>query len=294
MAEPYEQYVLCDLCGADEGEQIARRGGACYVRCRVCGFIYANPRISDPVADNERSFAAGRQQYVEAHYSRRKQRAYRRVLRRFRRFRKTGRLLEIGSNVGGFVYRARQMGWQPVGVEPVDCCARYAREQHGLEVISSTLEEAGLEDNAFDVVFSNAVFEHLVSPRRVLAEAVRVLRPGGVIYTKTVNYDSYTRERMGDEWRLMNPLGHVCLFTAETLKRYYAQAGLKILKVRSTGFRQPGRGNLVARCIRKPSLSVLARFTMKGDRIVVLGQKPSLAAAAGGGTQSGASVVQAT
>lgn len=274
MAEPYEEYVFCDLCGADDGERIVAKSGTFYVRCRQCGLIYANPRIFDPVSYNRRAVTATRQKYVEAHYSRRKQRAYGRLLRKFRRFRKTGRLLEIGSNVGGFLHRARRMGWEPVGVEPVGSCAGYARDRYGLEVIASTLEEAGLEDNAFDVVFSNAVFEHLVSPSRVLAAAARVVRPGGVIYTKTVNYDCYTRELLGNEWRLMNPIGHVCLFTAQTLKRYYTQAGLNILKVRSNGFRQPRRGNLVIRCIRKPALSVLSRFTLKGDRVIVLGQKP--------------------
>jgi len=267
----------CDLCGLDDAEQIVRIPDTSYVRCGRCGFIYRHPRAPDPMAENERAFTEAMREYIDAQYSRRKQRVYGRLLRRFARFRRTRRLLEIGSNVGGFLYRARQMGWQAVGVEPVEVCARYAREQHGLEVIPATLVEAELDAGAFDVVFSNAVVEHLASPSSVLAEVSRVLRPGGAVYTKTVNYDCYTREGLGPGWKLMATPGHLCLFTPRTLRRLYTQAGLQVVSVRSNGFRNPPAEG--ARCLlnwlRKPTLSVLSRFTLKGDRIAVLGRKPA-------------------
>jgi 2-polyprenyl-3-methyl-5-hydroxy-6-metoxy-1,4-benzoquinol methylase len=276
MEKPFEQHVCCDLCGADDAEQILRKQERFYVRCRRCGFIYTNPRASEPAADNVKFFEAHKQEYLQAQYSRRKQRAYARRLRRFAPYRKTGRLVEIGSGMGGFLYRAREMGWDPVGVEPVESCARYAREQHGLETVPGTLEEAHLPADAFDVVFSNAVFEHLPSPSRVLAEAFRVLRPGGVIYTKTVNYNSYTREWMGRDWKLLRPIEHVCLFTPQTLRRFHTQAGLEIVKVESSGIRSPrGSGTFVVNAIRKATLSFLSRHTLKGDRLVVLGRKPA-------------------
>jgi len=276
MTEVHEEYVSCDLCGADDAEQILAKEGTFYVRCRPCGFIYTCPKISDPAADNEQFFEARLQEYIGAQYSPRKQRGYEDVLRQFEPFRRTGRLLEIGSNAGGFLYRAREMGWQPTGVEPVNICARYALREHGLETITSTLEQADLEKNAFDVVYSNAVFEHLTAPSRVLAAAVRVTRPGGVIYTKTVNYDSYTRQQMGREWKLLKPLEHVSLFTPETLERFYTQAGLGILKVQSQGFRNAnGEGDRLLKWLRKRTLSMLGRFTLKGDRIIVLGRKPA-------------------
>jgi SAM-dependent methyltransferase len=46
-------------------------------------------------------------------------------------------------------------------------------------------------DASFDIVYSANVLEHTQNPLRVLEEAVRVLRPGGVFHTEVPNYLSY-------------------------------------------------------------------------------------------------------
>ncbi len=43
-------------------------------------------------------------------------------------------------------------------------------------------------DDSFDVVYSLSVFEHLPDPGAVLAEAIRVLRPNGLLYVSTHMY----------------------------------------------------------------------------------------------------------
>src|SRR5690606_37993196 len=138
---------------------------------------------------------------------------------------------EIGSNVGGFLYQAREQGWRATGVEPVEDCARWGQERHGLDILPCTLHEAHLPENTFDVVYSNAVFEHLPSPSHVLCEIERVLRPGGVVYVDTVNYDSYTRRFIGAGWKLLNPAGHPSLFSPATLRRFCEKAGLTVIRI---------------------------------------------------------------
>ena len=276
MAEPLETHVSCDLCGADDPQQVLSKSGGFYVRCQQCGFVYASPCAADPLAENAEAYQRGMLSCVKGMYLPRRQRGYRHLLRRFSRFRKTNRLLEIGSNVGGFLYAARQAEWEAVGVEPAEVCARYARETHGLQVIATTLEESGLAADTFDVIFSNAVFEHIESPSRTLKAAARVLRPGGVIYICTVNYESYTQELLGAEWQLLAPKEHLSLYTPQTLPRFCTQAGLEILAVRSSGVRNPGRRALPGvNALRKAALSALSRFTLKGDRIIVLARKPA-------------------
>jgi len=170
MAEPLETLVSCDLCGADDPQPVLSKSGRSYVRCRQCGFVYVSPRVADPMAENIETYQRGILSCFKGMYLPRRQRVYRRLLRRFSRFRKTNRLLEIGSNVGGFLYAARQAGWDAVGVEPVEACVRYARETHGLQAVAATLEESGLAADTFDVIFSNAVFEHIESPSRTFTD----------------------------------------------------------------------------------------------------------------------------
>ena len=266
------QYVNCDLCKADDCEQVLEKDSLFYVMCQQCGFVYTNPVPCSAEVDSNVNFSAKIPKYVDAGYGNRKQKAYTQTLRKFSKYRKTNKLLEIGCNVGAFLYRARNRGWDPTGIEPAGACAKYARDTHQLNVISARLEDAGLLENTFDVVYSNAVFEHLLSPSSVVTEVTRVLRPGGIFYTKTVNWNSYTHEYMGADWQLLGPRGHLSLFTDLTLPRFCTDAGLDVIAVQSSGVRLP-RNHPFGK-LKKSILSPMSRITKKGDRIIVIARKP--------------------
>lgn len=281
MSQTAASYVKCDLCGAGSGTRILEKEGRCYEQCPQCGFIYTNPRASDPASENAEAFEERLEKYIEKSFAAKTQRIYRSKLRQFQPYRVTNRLLEIGANVGGFLYQARQQEWEPVGVEPVEACADYGRRTHGLNIIPRTLEQAGLPSDHFDVVYSNAVFEHLASPSRVLQEVHRVLRPGGVVYIDTVNYDSYTQRLIGAGWKLLDPRAHLSLFTPTTLPQFCEQARLVVLRVSTHGVRlrpnESGKPHGLDRAremLLKFPLSAWCRVTLKGDSIAVLAQKP--------------------
>ena len=48
-----------------------------------------------------------------------------------------------------------------------------------------------LPDNSIDVVYSTDVFEHLSDPETAINEILRVLRPGGVVVTRTLHWANY-------------------------------------------------------------------------------------------------------
>jgi SAM-dependent methyltransferase len=274
MPEILRKDVNCDLCGKNDCDRVVEKCGLFYVRCRNCSFIYANPRAEGVGPAYDEYFRVTKKKYLLSSYSKKKQRVYRKTLRTFANYRKTNKILEIGSNFGGFLYQAKKMGWEPLGVEPAAECSNYAKEEHGLDSLTCILEDAGLEENSFDVIYSNAVFEHLPSPSSVLQEAAHILRPGGIIYTKTVNYESYTREILGNDWRLLAPNSHLSLFSSETLPRFCTQAGLNVFKVKSRGVRTPQKGNAFWNSLKKSLYSSLSRLTLKGDRIIVIAGKP--------------------
>ena len=273
--------AACDLCGGRERRLLVEKNDASYLRCEECGFVFADLPPEESIHLNESFFGSSVAEYAAKSFGAEKQRRYGRRLRMFEPYRERNRILEIGSNVGGFLNRARVDGWEGVGVEPVAACARYAREEHGLEVVAATLEEAGLEEGSFDVVYSNAVFEHLTSPSRVLSEAVRVLRPGGLAYVDTVNYASFTRRFLGRRWKLLDPRMHACLYTPETLRLLVRKAGLELVRLRSHGVRfrtgDAPRWRGLARWgeeLVKLPWSAAPRLTLKGETIATLCEKP--------------------
>ena len=52
-------------------------------------------------------------------------------------------------------------------------------ERHRHNPLNQDLQALGFPDNAFDLVVSQDVFEHVATPRKAFAEVARVLRPGG-------------------------------------------------------------------------------------------------------------------
>jgi len=97
-------------------------------------------------------------------------------------------VLELGSGPGmDSLLAARRVG--PTGkVVGVDMCEEMiAKSRHNanllglknVEFVSGGIEKLPLPDKSVDVVISNGVFNLCLDKPRVLAEAFRVLRPGG-------------------------------------------------------------------------------------------------------------------
>jgi len=112
------------------------------------------------------------------------------------------KLLEIGSGFGIFNTIARkEYGIDAWGIEPsgegFDNTHELSLEilkENGLD--SSVIKNAVGEllpfpDNTFDIVYSTNVLEHVQDPQKVLSEAVRVCKPGGLIQIIAPNYGSF-------------------------------------------------------------------------------------------------------
>ena len=49
-------------------------------------------------------------------------------------------------------------------------------------------------DSSFDVVFAHAIFEHISSPDKALAEILRVLEPGGIVAIRSPDWGGFIVE----------------------------------------------------------------------------------------------------
>jgi SAM-dependent methyltransferase len=105
---------------------------------------------------------------------------------------KSSSVLDVGANDGTFcpeVSRIAAHVGQLAGVDP-------DREKLALnpllsERYYSTLEDADIAPNSFDVLYSFFVFEHVVDEKRFLKSAARVLKPGGSFFFITPNGHHY-------------------------------------------------------------------------------------------------------
>jgi len=143
----------------------------------------------------------------------------------------SGRLLDVGCATGGFLEVARENGFDVVGVEVSGAAAECARRQYGLEVLEGDLSSASLPSKSVDVVTMWDVIEHLPDPGRVLLEAARVLRPGGVLLLTTGDSSSLWARVTGRCWPLLTPPQHLFFFTPLSLKKLLAANGFSSPKI---------------------------------------------------------------
>lgn len=150
--------------------------------CRRCGLLFRSPR---PRADSvlhayrqERYTAERLPQMIvsQRELFRPKARALARVLGA------GGRVLEVGSFVGGFLRAAREIGLDACGIDPSEQLSMLCRRS-GLRVACSTLETVAESESSppFDAIAIWNTFDQFPRPREALAAALRVLRPGGLL-----------------------------------------------------------------------------------------------------------------
>jgi 2-polyprenyl-3-methyl-5-hydroxy-6-metoxy-1,4-benzoquinol methylase len=138
-----------------------------------------------------------------------------------------GKLLEIGSSVGLFLEEARARGWDAVGIEPSRWAAESARAR-GLAIFNGTLGEFVAEGEAFDLVVSWDVFEHLEDPLAALHRAYELLRPGGFLVFTTVNLGGLGRKLFRGRWPWFMRM-HLHYFTRKSLTRMVRSSGFEVL-----------------------------------------------------------------
>jgi SAM-dependent methyltransferase len=112
------------------------------------------------------------------------------------------KLLEIGSGFGtNLAIWLREFGVDGYGVEPTSpgfdagfVASKILFSANGLDpqrILETPGESLPFADGSFDVVYSANVLEHTADPKKVLSEAVRVLKPGGILHMEMPNFLSY-------------------------------------------------------------------------------------------------------
>jgi SAM-dependent methyltransferase len=147
-------------------------------------------------------------------------------------------LLELGAGAGARAAAAAAAGYRVVAVEPD--AAEAARARAALagvaRVRAERLEEAaGAGLCPVDVVLAWHVLEHVPQLDRTLAQALAVLRPGGLLAAAVPNPLGAEARGLGGRWHGWEPARHHWHLTGPALARVVAAAGFEGVEVRVRG-----------------------------------------------------------
>ena len=93
------------------------------------------------------------------------------------------RLADIGGGTGNYALALRREGWAPVVVDrSAEMLARAAAK--GLETVEADAQRLPFEDESFDAATLISMLHHVEDRGAALAEARRILRPGGRLVLK--------------------------------------------------------------------------------------------------------------
>ena len=222
--------VQCNLCTGRDEELRFEINGYNIVRCRECGLVYTNPR---PHGGEQAIY--GEEHPCYSMKPKRSIRKFRGYVRRVERFVKGGDLLDVGCATGEFLLAARASGWRVTGLDVSEYATNYAREKHGLPVITGCMQDADLPPESFDVITLWATIEHMRDPKGDLKSLALSLRPGGLIVVYTGNISGLRPAAEGAKWPLLTPPEHLYFFSLRTLCQMLDQCGFDILRTETAG-----------------------------------------------------------
>jgi SAM-dependent methyltransferase len=142
-----------------------------------------------------------------------------------------GRLLDVGCGSGTYIAELAAKGWSVAGVEPSGAAADAGRTR-GLDITHGSIHDVRHPPESFDVVRFNHSFEHVADPLPVLAEARRLLKPGGALFIGVPNTAGLWPRLFGEYWWYLGLPVHTYGYNPANLTAMTLRAGFSTERIR--------------------------------------------------------------
>lgn len=208
------------------------------VRCTSCDLAYLNPRPTKEEIT----------QYYPPWYHSRAQKqivdleettiwgipwreAMQKKAKPILRYKKEGKILDIGCGDGSLLKFMEELGWETYGIDFNEDSTRYAREVLKLNVFSGRLEEVSYPEDFFDIIILFHVLEHLSDPLDTLEKVLPLLKADGLLLVEVPNFASFEARLFRSRWfGIAAPL-HLYHFTPHTLTAMLKSAGFNSVEL---------------------------------------------------------------
>src|SRR5215831_2692983 len=208
----------CPICSAQDVESFIPFPKIPVVKCRNCSFTYSSKILSGEELTGYYENNFGSQRHLQGQKVNSLTNLL--ALERLTDLKRVTSVLDIGTGYGFLLHELRERYSADVtGIELSKQEATHAKTTLGLRVINAPLGNAGLQKNAYDLVTSFEVIEHVPYPLDFINELVEYVKPGGHLVLMTDNFDSRMAKSLGPGFPKWIPHSHISHFSAATLRK---------------------------------------------------------------------------
>lgn len=240
------QRLVCPACDSTKVRTAppSRKSGFVVATCSQCRTHWlANPKPAEETVDFYDEFdRAGYEGFARIKRYETLDPAYEGTLDRISQLIQSGGndLFDIGAGAGEFLQRARNRGFEPHGNELAPGAIELTKELTGIELHAGDL--ASIEgSNLYDAVTLWCVLAHVTDPDALLADILRVLKPGGVLFLQTPRWSAMdtagiaaARVTRGRASRVLDRRvngSHMVLYSKRGLAAEATRVGFEIIEV---------------------------------------------------------------
>ena len=214
----------CIVCDHDETDRLYDQ----LLKCKQCGYIWADVEFSKENViqfyNNNYFFGKEYMDYIKEEQALKKN--FLRHLKIIKKFKSSGKLLEIGSAYGFFLDLAKE-DFEVEGIEINASGCRHTQEKLDIKAVCDDFLETEYEEESFDIIVMWATLEHLRHPHLYIQKINRLLKEGGIFACAVPDIGSLLARIQKESWRQIMPPEHLNYFSEVTLEKLLARNGFQ-------------------------------------------------------------------
>lgn len=148
-----------------------------------------------------------------------------------RKYRSSGRLLDIGCGEGYFLHYAERV-YETYGMDISDYCVNETLSRTNKSTVSTgDITKINYADKYFDIVTCFDIMEHVSNYEDALQECNRILKERGILVMRVPNTSSLGHKWKKEEWFAYKDETHVNLLPKEKWLEVIKKQGFEISEV---------------------------------------------------------------
>lgn len=230
----------CPFCRSGESQTLFLKNDVPILGCDACGHqfcrnhVEVSGRIAEEFGDDY--FFGGESCYedysVKGADLQRQGAYYSKILARHldQQRRENPRILDVGCAAGFMLGGFASQGWETTGLEANQTMAKYGRDELGLDVRHSTIEDFDA-DESYDAASFVQVLSHIAEPFEALNRIHDKLLPDGLLLIETWDCESLAAKTFGRNWHQWNPPSVLHWFTKQRLSKQLNDCDFEVIEI---------------------------------------------------------------